>query len=264
VRDARRDERIGRSLDLVGHFNSHLQHCSLLFADEAFFAGDRSHESVLKGLITEETILVEPKGVDPYPVRNCIHLIMSSNSDWVVPAGADARRYFVLDVADTHMQDYKYFADIAHQMDDGGRAALLHYLLTLDISDFDVRSVPKTAALADQKTRSRRGVDRLVEGLAYNGALPCTDATSPNVAITTGEEKGEGFYIAARHMAPELKHENSIVIARVLTEHWGCSNWHSGYRRGIKFPPLAELRAKFDRRHGPQVWPPIPDWGKAP
>jgi hypothetical protein len=93
---------------LVGHFNAHLQHCSVLFADEAFFAGDRSHESVLKGLITEETILVEPKGVDPYSVRNCVHLIMSSNSDWVVPAGADARRYFVLDVADTRLQDYKY------------------------------------------------------------------------------------------------------------------------------------------------------------
>ena len=49
---------------LVGHFNAHLQHCSVLFADEAFFAGDRSHESVLKGLITEETLLIEPKGVD--------------------------------------------------------------------------------------------------------------------------------------------------------------------------------------------------------
>jgi len=88
---------------LVGHFNAHLQHCSVLFADEAFFAGDRSHESVLKGLITEETLLIEPKGVDSYSVRNCLHLIMSSNSEWVVPAGADARRYFLLDVSPAHM-----------------------------------------------------------------------------------------------------------------------------------------------------------------
>lgn len=59
---------------LTGHFNAHLQHCSVLFADEAFFAGDRSHVSILKALITEETLMIEPKGVDPFPVRNCLHL----------------------------------------------------------------------------------------------------------------------------------------------------------------------------------------------
>jgi Family of unknown function (DUF5906) len=62
---------------LTGHFNAHLQHCSVLFADEAFFAGDRSHEPILKALITEETFLIEPKGIDPFPVRNCVHLIIT-------------------------------------------------------------------------------------------------------------------------------------------------------------------------------------------
>src|SRR5262245_27194273 len=246
---------------LVGHFNAHLQHCSVLFADEAFFAGDRSHESVLKGLITEETILVEPKGVDSYSVRNCIHLVMSSNSEWVVPAGADARRYFVLEVASTHMQDHPYFARIARQMDNGGRSALLHYLLNLDISRFDVRTVPQTAALADQKTRSRRGVDRLIEMVAQGGTLPSADPTYPNVAITTGEDKGEGFYCGARSMVPELRHESSIVVAKALKDDWDCKTWKSGYRRGIEFPPLLELRAIFDRKHGPQDWPTdVLDW----
>src|SRR5262245_4418173 len=82
---------------LTCHFNAHLQACSLLYADESFFAGDRSHESILKGLITEETILVEPKGVDTFSIRNCLHIILSSNERWVIPAGSDARRFFVLD-----------------------------------------------------------------------------------------------------------------------------------------------------------------------
>ena len=249
---------------LVGHFNAHLQHCSVLYADEAFFAGDRSHESVLKGLITEETILVEPKGVDSYSVRNCIHLIMSSNSDWVVPAGADARRYFMLDVSDAHMQDNPYFSAIARQMEKGGRAALLHYLLNCDISDFDIRAVPQTAALADQKTRSRRGVDRLVELVAHNAVLPSADMVHPNIAITSGEERGEGFYPGARNLVPDLKYESPIVIARTLADHWGCKNWHSGNRRGIRFPPLAELRTAFDVRHGKQDWDEeIKCWGES-
>jgi hypothetical protein len=241
---------------LVGHFNAHLQHCSVLYADEAFWAGDRSHESVLKALVTEETILVEPKGIDSYTVRNCIHLVMSSNSEWVVPASADARRYFVLDVSAAHMQDHRYFAALTRQMDNGGRAALLHYLLRFDISNFDVRLVPQTVALADQKTRSRRGVDRLVEIVAHSGILPSMDSTYSNVAITTGEDRGEGFYSGARAMVPELKHESSIVIAKTLTsDEWGCESWKSGNRRGIKFPSLSELRDRFDRKHGSQDWP---------
>jgi hypothetical protein len=112
---------IFQSGHLTGHFNAHLQQCSVLFADEAFFAGDRSHESILKALITEETLMIEPKGVDTFPVRNCLHLIMSSNNEWVIRAGADARRYFVLTVSDAHKQDHSYFAAIARQMDLGGR-----------------------------------------------------------------------------------------------------------------------------------------------
>ena len=38
---------------LRGKHNAHLWDCVMLFADEAFYAGDKAHESVLKSLITE-------------------------------------------------------------------------------------------------------------------------------------------------------------------------------------------------------------------
>jgi hypothetical protein len=240
---------------LTGHFNAHLQHCSVLFADEAFFAGDRSHEPILKALITEETFLIEPKGIDPFPVRNCVHLIMSSNNDWVIPAGADARRYFVLDVGDAHMQDHPYFAAIAYEIENGGREALLHLLLSRDLKDFNVRLVPQTEALAEQKTHSRRGVDRLVEILCHNGHLPWVRDLFPDVAVTSGEEDGEGFYCAARKLVPDFKHLSSIVISRILKKHWECASWKASNQRGIQFPPLARLRELFDERHGRQEWP---------
>jgi hypothetical protein len=240
---------------LTGHFNAHLQQCSVLFADEAFFAGDRSHESTLKALITEGTLLIEPKGVDPFPVRNCIHLIISSNADWVVPAGAEARRYFVLNVADTHMQDSDYFEAITSQMNNGGREALLFLLQDRDLSDFNVRRVPQTEALAEQKQYSRRGIDRLIEEIAHRGSIPAVHTIYPTVAVTSGEEKGEGFYPAARALSPDLKYESSQVIAQTLSKQWGCKPWHSGYQRGIEFPTLSILRALFEQRHGAQNWP---------
>lgn len=139
---------------LVGSFNSHLRDCVLLFGDEAFWAGDKKHESVLKALVTESTIAVESKGVDVVSCPNYTHIILASNSAWVVPAGSNERRFFVLDVGDGEMQNKKYFSAIQAQMNSGGREALLHYLLTYDISNFEVREVPKTSALQEQKVLS--------------------------------------------------------------------------------------------------------------
>ena len=65
--------------------------------------------------------------------------------------------------------------------------------------------------------------------------------------MTSGEEDGNGFYAKARTLAPDLKYDSSIVISAALKRNWGCEPWKSGYERGIKFPPLAELRAPSTR-----------------
>lgn len=139
---------------VVGNFNSHLRDCCVLFADEAFYAGDKKHRSTLKALITEDTLVIEGKGVDAEIARNHVHLIMASNDDWVVGAEKGDRRFFVLDVIDKHKDDGVYFGAIRKQMDSGGREGLLHFLLNYDLSSFDVRSIPKTEALRDQQKRS--------------------------------------------------------------------------------------------------------------
>lgn len=142
---------------LVGAFNAHLRDVSLLFGDEAFYAGDKKHESVLKTLITEDTLIFERKGVDAETGPNTISLIMASNDDWAVPAGLDERRFFVLDVGDARAQDTAYFGAIQRDLDAGGYAHLLHHLRSIDLAEFDVRRVPETDALREQKRQSLRG-----------------------------------------------------------------------------------------------------------
>lgn len=139
---------------LVGSFNAHLRDCVVLFGDEAFYAGDKKHESVLKMLVTEDMLVIEPKGVDAEMSVNCVHLMMASNDSWVVPAGLDDRRFFVLDVSDEQKENSSYFRKIMQQLDSGGREAFLHMLMTLDLTGFEVRKVPKTQALQEQKIHS--------------------------------------------------------------------------------------------------------------
>jgi hypothetical protein len=80
---------------VVGHFNAHLRSVLLLFADEALFAGNPSIRGKLYGLITEKTLIIEGKFEDQMPQRNRVTLIMSTNSEWAVPAGPESRRFAV-------------------------------------------------------------------------------------------------------------------------------------------------------------------------
>jgi hypothetical protein len=126
----------------------------MLFADEAFYAGDRQHESVLKALVTEYTLPIEAKHQNLVEVVNMLHVYMASNSDWVVPASLEERRYFVLDVADNRIGDGKYFSALYAEMETGGLAAMIYDMLRRDIAGFEPRDVPNTAALIDQKLHS--------------------------------------------------------------------------------------------------------------
>jgi hypothetical protein len=139
---------------LTGNFNSHLRDCVFLFADEAFFAGDKQSIGVLKSLITEPSIMVEAKYANAVQVPNFLHLMMASNEQWVVPASLEARRYFVLEVSDAHKNDHAYFAAICNQMKNGGHEAMLHDLQHYDLTGFNVRAVPQTKGLEEQRKLS--------------------------------------------------------------------------------------------------------------
>lgn len=145
---------ISSSKHLVGNFNLHLRDCILLFADEAFYAGDKASLGVLKSIITEPVLAIEGKYQNAVQTPNYLHIIMASNNEWVVPAGFGERRFFVLDVSNEHKQDKPYFAAIKNELESGGYAAMLYDLMHYDLRKYEVRDVPETKALQDQKKQS--------------------------------------------------------------------------------------------------------------
>ena len=144
---------------LTGTFNAHMSSCLLLQADEAVWAGDKQAEGRLKGLVTATEQMVESKGIDPIRLRNYVRVLMTSNEDWVVPAGKEERRFCVLDVGDGVMQNSAYFAEMDRELANGGREALLHDLLAFDLDSVDLRHIPKTGALLEQKIHSLDPID---------------------------------------------------------------------------------------------------------
>jgi hypothetical protein len=145
---------ISNTRHLIGNFNAHLRDAILLFADEAFFAGDKASTGVLKSLITEPYLTIEGKFQNATQMPNFLHVMMASNEEWVVPASQDARRFFVLEVSEARKQDLDYFGAIMDQLKAGGYEGMLHDLLERDITDFRVRTVPITTGLQGQRKLS--------------------------------------------------------------------------------------------------------------
>ena len=140
---------------LVGQFNAHMKQSLLVQADEGFWAGDKQAEGRLKSLVTAETHMVEGKGVNAVMMPNYIRLMVTSNDDWVVPAGDRERRFAVFDMGDDHIQDHAYFAAIAEQLEnENGYARLLWELQNWRLDDALLRRIPRTEALWEQKQRS--------------------------------------------------------------------------------------------------------------
>ncbi|MEC8067705.1 MAG: DUF5906 domain-containing protein [Pseudomonadota bacterium] len=235
---------ISNAKHLVGNFNAHLQNCVVLFADEAFYAGDKRHESVLKTLITESQNLIERKGVDASPTPNFVHLIMASNEDWVVPASKDERRYLVLDMGECSMQVHEYFAKIQRDLESGGYENLLHYLQCINISEWNHRQIPKTEALLDQMRRNMPEViDPLLDWL-YDGITPGDDSSKcgdPSCIVLTNAADECGLH--SRKLLNDLTRLGVFMQSPPKPQQTSVGNKSTS--RAYKLKPLAELRKQF-------------------
>ena len=230
---------ISNARHLVGNFNAHLEDCVVLLADEAFYAGDKRHGSVLKALITESTLAIERKGFDLRQTGNHLHIIMCSNERWVVPAGLDERRFLVLEVAPTHQQDTVYFRRIADQMNAGGREALLHVLLNRDLDAWDFRRAPDTKSLTDQKLLSLSPAARVIYEMLCTGSHPRSLVKEDRVFVVT-EQWAEKVDITDHALSRELRSFTDQHVREIIDGE---------RRRGFWLPPLPEARNRWVTAH---------------
>ena len=105
---------------LLGKFNSHLETVCFALGEEVLWAGDHSTADALKSRITASTIPIEEKYRHRREVPNRLHVMLTTNYAWAIPAGVQARRYFVVEVSDEVAQDKKWFDPLYRDLKDGG------------------------------------------------------------------------------------------------------------------------------------------------
>ena len=234
---------------LTGNFNAHLIDCLLLFADEAFWAGDKSAEGALKTLVTEEYRAVEIKGKDVFQAKNFTRLLIASNKSWVVPSELHDRRFVILDVNPRRKRDTDYFGKMLKQMESGGYEALLWFLLNLKI-EVDLRNcMPVPNAMKDSKIHSMSPVQSfwyecLVEGM-FDSEL---NWEGPHVKTC--------IYGLFKEQSRKSEHFSKEVFFKELKKLVNFQDTRPHNVRSVRFPSLAECRNDFEEKYGIKITEP--------
>lgn len=241
---------------LAGNFNAHLRSAVFVFADEALWPGNKEAEGTLKQLVTEPVIAFEPKGKDVIQGRNLVHLMLASNEEWIVPAGKDARRFAVFDVTEGRRGDTAFWERLNSQMENGGYAAMLHDLLSMDLGDWHpARNVPQTQALADQKLLSLDPVMKFWMEVLERGSVGLIDEAEWLAGPITLKDERDRL----REEYDAFLKRNRVYSAKATSKALAAAGKSFGLEavkldrnmgRGWIIPPLSDARSMFEARIG--------------
>jgi hypothetical protein len=167
----------GNNRLLTGNFNSHLRNKLLLVVEESFWSGSHKDRGVLQHIITDPITGYEQKGVDAEAGVSFLRVAMITNNDWAVPAGTDERRYFIPSICDASKQhkmtdiaagntQNHFFIRLLTELRNGGLEAFVKDMADRVFDRDDVRRVPQTSKLMEQKEMSLDWIDQwLLEAL---------------------------------------------------------------------------------------------------
>lgn len=252
--------------EITGRFNEHLRQVVFLLAEEAFDIRDKGHESVLKELITSDTLATEGKGYAIQQTKNYVHPMLLSNEERIVPAGDMERRYFITRTRDkTHANEWFRKIDENDQRE-GSLGHLLHHLLSMDLAEFDVTAFPETEELREQQNHNLSREDDWLWQKLETGMW-----------LDTAKARWEGPVVKETLYRDYLQVMTSLNVSRPMSLRqfgmWIKRALPSVADKQLSpdrdrqrpwafvFPPLAECRSYFAAKRGQisYVWPVMED-----
>ena len=242
---------------LTGKFTGHLKLISFLFADEAYYPGDKDVEGALKQLITEPVVTREAKFANPVLDRNRLHIGMATNNDWVIPAGSDARRYFINEVDNKYSKGQsnnadrkRYFNPLWGEMNNGGREAMLFDLLRINLKGWHPRDdIPETEELKKQQAMSLSKYHKIVYEFLEYGDFP--GEYTPRRTYEVKSKQLMDHMEDTHHRGTKIAFR---LIGSVLTELGARTTSDPRIGRHWIFPSLNDMRKAWDKKYPKGEW----------
>jgi uncharacterized protein DUF5906 len=139
---------------LTGDFSGHIENNLLLHSEEAFSAESKKEDSIIKNIITEDYVSINPKNLQARFIKSYHRVAFTGNPVHVIKVSVHGRRFFVLVASDKYKENTEFFGNLMKLLANSGAEALMYYFMHVDLRDFDPRVAPRTEYLLDQQIES--------------------------------------------------------------------------------------------------------------
>jgi hypothetical protein len=241
--------------EVTGNFNASLERSYIVFLDEAVFVGDRRSTESLKSVVTEAVLQINEKHQPSRQIESYHRLVAATNAQHFKHTDIDDRRDFVLKLSEARKDDHDYWHALNQEIEQGGVEAMVHDLLAMDLSGFNVREKPQTVALLEQKLLSLDHIPHWWHECLQQGEV--TDGNgwpkfiSTNIAIEAIKD------MAGRQLykPPTGRQVNEAFRKFCPSARQDQQQTDFGRHRGLALPDLETARAEFEEYiGGPVPW----------
>jgi hypothetical protein len=144
----------------------------LIKLEEADAAICGKNESTLKSFITCHSNCVNPKGQKAITVPNYIRYMFTTNKAVPVNIGENERRFVLMRTDNSYVGNVEFWQKVRSELfesEDAGKA-VADWLMSIDLSEFQVRVLPVNAYYEEMKADARSSEDVFIESAVWDGA----------------------------------------------------------------------------------------------
>lgn len=122
--------------DLHNNFNEWAENKQFVLGDDVTGSDKRADADMLKKLITQEQIRLNPKHLSTYVIRDCINYLWTTNQPDAFFLEDTDRRFFIHEVTVPPLPE-EWYVDYKLWLDTTGASAIFHYLKNLPLAGFN-------------------------------------------------------------------------------------------------------------------------------
>ncbi len=157
---------------ILGNFNGDAEGKILVNLNECTWGGDKKMEGTFKEFITDESIVINRKGVNTYRVNNLANTIITTNSDWMVAVSKDDRRYNIRRCKNItpEEKETKFNKEYYKRVAQTDLQHLANFLYQRDISEYNPRDYERSQLHKEQVEKNMDTVEEFYLGM-LNGEV---------------------------------------------------------------------------------------------
>ena len=165
------------SRDVWGDFNGIMCNCFLVNLNELSKKDTLEAEGKIKGLITDETLAINQKGIPQYKIKSYHRFITTTNKEEPIKTAKGDRRNLIIRSSDEKKGDYVYFETMHKYLEDVDviRTCYDYFKNIKGMDKFKDITIPQTEYQTNLKELSKSPIEQWLESFTREHINDCNE-----------------------------------------------------------------------------------------